>query len=65
MPTRNKSVYFGSIQFWSFGTDEFFEGILSYWLIIEDHLLRKIIKMREKVVDGQWGPIIKLDEVIS
>lgn len=65
IPTINKSVYFGSIEFWSFGTDEFFEGILSYWLIVEDHLLRKIIKMHEKVVDRQCNPITKLDEIIS
>jgi hypothetical protein len=55
LPTRNKSIYSGSMEFCSPGTDEFFKGILSCCLLVED-FLQEVFKMLEQVVVG-WREV--------
>ena len=49
-PTRNKLIYSGSLEFWSPGVDEFFEGIFCSCLVVEDFTLQEAVEMLEEVV---------------
>lgn len=43
LPTINKSIYSNSIEFWGSVTSDFFDSILSYYLVVENYLLWKIV----------------------
>ena len=47
-----KSTYSISIEFWSCGIYEFFEGVLS--LITEDFFLQKVVEMLKNMIDIYW-----------
>ena len=49
MPKINKSIHSNCIEFWSFGTDDFFDGILSCFLVV-DLFLQEVVEVLEKVV---------------
>lgn len=54
---KRRSVYCSCMEFWSAGTSEFSEDILSCWLVVEGLLFQEVVEMLEKVVicwRGVW-----------
>lgn len=45
LPIINKFIHSGNTEFCTPETNEFFEDILSKYLIVEDHFLQEIVKM--------------------
>lgn len=54
-------IYSGSIKLLSRGVDEFFEGVLSCCLVVEDLLFQEVVEMLEKSRSAV-GLISKLGE---
>ena len=57
LPTINKSTYSDSLEFLSSATNEFYEGILSCCLVVEDLLLHETVEIlgKKMVVKERFG----------
>jgi len=50
LPTRNKFIYSGNVEFQYPGIDKFSEGIFNSTVIVEDFLLQEVVEVLKKVV---------------
>jgi len=50
LPTRNKFIYSGNVEFQRPGIDKLSEGIFDNTMVVEDFLLQEVVEMLKKVV---------------